>query len=337
MANDRALKVLVLATTAVSVCAAVYEPPHDLAELPNRIPEAPPYVTEEARFFSPPFEDYWKSVNHPGQCQSCHERIFEQWNGSMMANAWRDPAWRGAFLLAARQTSTDGECSAPDPPDGTPRARHNPFAHQKACSSSFDIGDGRHLLARPGSLLDGFCSRCHMPSNYVDNVPLQNVAADPRNGVENGRLNAEFDPTSDSGTGLAFATLDGQVRNTDSGKSGVFCAICHTIAESRNTPYHTLSRAETPTQPEYVPALGTGARSALVPGDKQDILNVPDERTPNLGYGIGAGSFRLSPHAVGFPERLGPLTATSPDLADYYLQGVFRSPMPYEHGQGDKH
>ena len=159
------------AVLALAVLAWKPAPPGD--ELPNRIPEEPPYVTEEARFFSPPFEDYWKNVNHPGQCQSCHERIFQQWNGSMMANAWRDPVWRGAFLLAARQTATNGECSAPDPPDGTPRARHNPFADEKGCSSSFDVGDGRHRLARPGSLLDGFCSRCHMPSNYVDNVPLQ--------------------------------------------------------------------------------------------------------------------------------------------------------------------
>jgi hypothetical protein len=338
MGNERALKVLVLALTTASVCAAVYQPAHDTAELPNRIPEEPPYVTDETRFFAPPFEDYWKEVNHPGQCQSCHQRIFEEWNGSMMANAWRDPAWRGAFLLAARQTSTDGGCSVPDPPDGTARAQHNPFADRKRCASAYDIGDGRHRLSRPGSLLDGFCSRCHMPSNYVDNVPLQNVSADPRNGMENGRLDAQFDPTSDNGTGLAFATADAQLRNTDSGKSGVFCAICHTIAATRDTPYHTLARADRPLEPEYVPALGSGARSDVVPGDKQDILNVPDERQPNLGYAVGAGSFRLSPHAVGFPERLGPLTATIPNLNDHYLQGVFRSAMPYEVEVGsDKH
>jgi hypothetical protein len=339
MASERALRVGVLALTAASVCVAVYEPAHDLAELPNRIPEEPPYVTSEARFFSPPFEDYWKNANHPGQCQSCHERIFQEWNGSMMANAWRDPAWRGAFLLAARQTSTDGECSVPDPPDGTEKAHHNPFAHPKRCTSTFDIGNGDHRLARPGSLLDGFCSRCHMPSNYVDNVPLQNVSADPRNGVENGRLDAQFDPTSDNGTGLAFATAEGQLRNTDSGKSGVFCAICHSIAATRDTPYHTLARTERPAQPEYVPALGPQARSEVVPRDEQDIFNVPDEGKPNLGYGVGAGSFRLSPHAVGFPERLGPLTATVPALDDYYLQGVFRRPMPYEQVkvESDKH
>jgi hypothetical protein len=337
MGKERALQALVIVLTAAYVCAAVYQPAHDPAELPNRIPEPPPYVTTEARFFSPPFEEYWKNVNHPGQCQSCHERIFQEWNGSMMANAWRDPVWRGAFLLSARQTSTDGECSLPAPPDGTARARHNPFADESGCSSTFDVADGRHRLARAGSLLDGFCSRCHMPSNYVDNVPLHDVAVDPRNGIEHGRLDPDFDPTSDDGTGIAFATAERQLRNTDSGKSGVFCAICHTFAATRDTPYHTLARSEHPVQPEYVPAAGSGPRSDMVPWNRQDILNVPDDRRPNLGYGVGAGSFRLSPHAVGFPERLGPLTATAPDLRDYYLQGVFRAPVPYEQVQSEKH
>jgi len=105
MGNERALKVLVLVVTAVSVCVAVYEPAHDLAELPNRIPEEPPYVTSEAQFFPPPFEDYWKNADQPGQCQSCHERIFQQWNGSMMANAWRDPAFLDSLVAPSTSVS----------------------------------------------------------------------------------------------------------------------------------------------------------------------------------------------------------------------------------------
>ena len=105
--------------TAAGVSAVVYQPSLDEAELPNRIPEAPPYILEEANFFPPPFEEYWQGVNNPGQCVNCHKRIFEEWSGSMMANAWRDPAWRSAFLLSARQTSTHGECDTPSPPDGT--------------------------------------------------------------------------------------------------------------------------------------------------------------------------------------------------------------------------
>jgi hypothetical protein len=330
------LKLFVLGVTMVAVCGLVYRPADDPIDLANRIPEAAPYVTAEAQSFSPPFEEYWKGVDNPGQCESCHKQIFQQWNGSMMANAWRDPLWRGAFLLSARSVSTDGGCSTPDPPDGTPKAHPNPFAKDGDCSSSFDIGAVHHTLTRPGSLLDGFCSRCHMPSNYVDNVPLQNVRTN-RAGIEDGRLDEDFDPTSDNGTGIAFATLESQMRNTDSGKNGVFCAVCHTMVESRDTPYHNMSRASKPQHPEYVPALGGQARSQAVPKGQQDILAPPQEDQPNLGYAIGAGSFRLSPHAIGLPERFGPLAANAPEAGDGYLSGVFKQPLPYGQVDNSKH
>src|SRR6185369_2309244 len=182
----------------------------------------------------------------------CHKRIFDEWTGSMMANAWRDPTWRGAFLLSARQTSTRGDCDVPDPPDGTAKAHYNPFAKTGECVSRFDAGDASGTVARPGSLMDGFCARCHMPSNYIDNVPLQSVSIEQPSGLEYGHLHPNFNPTGDAGTGVAFATLDSQLRNTESGKSGVFCAICHSIAETRDTPYHTLARTDAPKQPEYV-------------------------------------------------------------------------------------
>jgi hypothetical protein len=329
-------RLLVLSISIVAVCGVVYRPAEDAVELKNRIPEAAPYVTAEARFFPPPFEEYWTGSGHPGQCQSCHQRIFQEWSGSMMANAWRDPAWRGAFLLSARQTSTSGDCEVPDPPDGTAKARHNPFAIPGQCASRFDLGNAAQRVSRPGSLLDGFCSRCHMPSNYVDNVALQDVATDQPSGLEHGRLAFDFDPTSDAGTGIAFATDDERFRNTDSGKGGVFCAICHSIAESRDTPYHNFARATEPRQPEYVTARGAEARSVLVP-EQQDIFGVPDSTLPNLGYGIGAGSFRLSPHAIGFPERLGPMPARPTTTPDRYLEGVFRQPMRYEQVDSTKH
>ena len=118
MNREQAFRVLALSAAITAVCSAVYAPVHDVAELENRIPETAPYDISEAQFFPPPYEEYWKGAANPGQCQSCHRRIFEDWAGSMMANAWR-----GAFLLAARQSSTDGDCEAPSPPDGT--ARHD--------------------------------------------------------------------------------------------------------------------------------------------------------------------------------------------------------------------
>jgi len=322
--------------TMAAVCSVVYTPADDPVELENRIPETAPYDTTEAQFFPPPYEDYWKGAGNSGQCQSCHRRIFEEWAGSMMANAWRDPAWRGAFLLAARQMSTDGDCEAPPPPDGTARARLNPFALPGECASAFNIGSTTDRLSRPGSLVDGFCSRCHMPSNYVDNVPLHEVIADRPSGLEHARLSADFNPTSDAGTGIAFAPYERHFRNTESGKAGVFCAICHSIAATRDTPYHTLARAASAAAPEYVPARGTASRAQLVP-ERQDIFDVPDASAPNLGYAVGAGSFRLSPHAIGFPDRFGPLTAAFTGRRDFYIEGVFRTMMAYEQVDSSKH
>ena len=61
----------------------------DHGTLPNRIPEAAPYNVQEAQFFPPPYESAWNGDNNPGVCDSCHGRIFDEWNGSMMSNAWR--------------------------------------------------------------------------------------------------------------------------------------------------------------------------------------------------------------------------------------------------------
>src|SRR3954471_16673901 len=115
------LKVLTLVVVALALCAFVYRPDTDDArrDLPNRIPEAAPYITSEAQAFPPPYEEYWETQNHPGQCKSCHEKIFDEWNGSMMSNSWRDPVWRAAFFLLSKAVSTNGDCGTLTPPDGT--------------------------------------------------------------------------------------------------------------------------------------------------------------------------------------------------------------------------
>ena len=113
--------------------------------LTNRIPEPAPYVVSETTsaggaFGAPhtgvPFESLWNSTNDVGGCSGCHTGLFNQWNGAMMSNAWRDPGWRGAFLLVARLTSTDGDCDIPNPPDGTAKAQINPFGGTN-CTSTF--------------------------------------------------------------------------------------------------------------------------------------------------------------------------------------------------------
>jgi Big-like domain-containing protein len=333
--NGKALKLIALLATAAGITGAVYQPDQSkLNDIPNRLPEAAPYVVAEAQVLPPPYHDHWEQEDSPGQCQTCHQKIFDEWNGSMMSNSWRDPAWRAAFLLLARATSANGECDTPEPPDGTPKASHNPFANKSDCSSTFDLGTQKYKLSRPGSLLDFFCSRCHMPTDYIDNIPLRNVSWDPHTKLEMAPGDPKFNPTSDNGSGIAFATLDSQFRNTSSGKSGIICAVCHTYAETRDTPFHNYTRSES----AYVPALGKQSRPELVGSGHQDIFNVPDPNKQNLGYSIGAGSYRLSPHAITFPERFGPLASTQPPTpVDSYTSGIFGQQIPYQAMDPAKH
>jgi Bacterial Ig-like domain len=328
MRSKRRLVAYLGSALALTFLVVAYAARARHGELPNRIPEPAPYNVGEAQFFPPPFESDWNGADNPGVCNSCHGRIFGEWNGSMMSNSWRDPGWRGAFLLIARLTATDGNCDTPNPPDGTARALLNPFANAD-CTSTFNLGTTTYTMSGSGSLLDSFCSRCHMPANYVDNVPLAGVAPDPPSGIEHGAVNPTFDPTSSNGTSLAFATVAAQFRNTDPGRRGVFCEACHTYTETRHTPYHNYPRSGT----EYVPALGTGTRPSLVATADQDQLNVADAASPSLGYGVGAGSFKLSPHAIGRPERFGPLTWNDYSATlDPYVSDVFNVNFFYQQG-----
>jgi hypothetical protein len=310
------INITVAIAAATGMIALAYGLPRPSYELPNRIPRAAPYVTAEAEAVPPPFEPYWKKDHNPGKCSTCHGRIFAEWNGSMMSNSWRDPAWRGAFLLVARQTSTAGNCDLPNPPDGTERARLNPFANAD-CSTSFDIGTAQHLTSHPGSLLDGFCAQCHMPTNFADNVTLAGVTTDPASGLEHGRLDPNFNPTSDNGTGLAFATLESQIRNTDTGKRGIFCATCHTVADTREMPFGNYRKSDQPYR--------------QVDGSDRTRPAAPE--APNLGFAVGAGSYRLSPRAIGASVFLGPLSAQPRgERVDPYLSGVFSKEVPYQLG-----
>jgi hypothetical protein len=302
--------------------------------LTNRIPEPAPYVVSETTsaggaFGAPhtgqPFEPLWTSTNDTGSCSGCHTGLFDQWNGAMMSNAWRDPGWRGAFLLVARLTSTDGDCDIPNPPDGTTKSRINPFGNTN-CTSTFNNGTTNVTYSGSGSLMDDFCSRCHMPTNYIDAVTT--VTSDAPSGQEHGRISPLYDPTSinptatvttiDPVTGAltpeSFGSrtyVDGVSRmvNSNSGQIGIVCEVCHTNVESRYTPYHLYNKSGT----EYVPApQNTGRANQGLTINQQDMVTVPDVNSPNLGYAVAAGAFRLSPHALNLPERFGPLSWNNP-------------------------
>lgn len=353
----------------------------EVDKLANRIPEPAPYVVAEttaaggAPHTGVPFEPLWNGDNNTGGCDGCHTGLWEEWNGAMMSNAWRDPGWRGAFLLVARLTSTDGNCDTPNPPDNSPRRTDlNPFGHPTLCQSTYNVNpatgqpfpgvspatyDQTSGNNGSGSLMDDFCSRCHMPSNYADATTSVATLSGSGWELEHGSISPRFDPTdcvgplpcgapgtpttTDPATGAltpeSFAQrfyTDGASRpvNTNSGKAGITCEVCHTNVETRFTPYHYYNRSANannqsitpgPTQSaEYYWATGAGERNSQLPTNKADMLYVPDPNSGNLGYGVGAGAFRLSPHALKFPDRFGPLTRNDfTGLIDPYIQDVF--------------
>lgn len=76
----------------------------------------------------------------------------------------------------------------------------------------------------------------------------------------------------------------------------------------------------------------------MLASSQQDVFGVPDPDKQNLGYSIGGGAFRLSPHAIGFPERFGPLAANNPPTAqDTYTSQIFGRNIPYQRMDQAKH
>ncbi len=356
--------------------------------LPNRIPEPAAYEYSETiggggQTQNPPFENLWTTKDDVGSCSGCHTGLYDQWNGSMMANAWRDPGWRGAFLLVARLTSTDG-CNDITPAldangnarDGsagfdcsTATRKLNPFAGTKgttaAGTSTFYIeGTGTATYSgasNSGSLMDDFCSRCHMPTNYVD--ATVSVGPDAPSGQEHGLISLTYDPTSVAPGSLAlndpaiaafpaygsareaFGTrLDGtRPVNSNSGKIGIVCEVCHTNVASRYTPYHNYNKVSGTNVSDYYAATKSVSRAddtqldqfgqVLLPQGTaaadpntahEDMIYPPEPNSKNLGYAVGAGAFRLSPHALAKPERFGPLSWRDfTSTLDQYMTEVF--------------
>jgi hypothetical protein len=297
-----------------------------LGELPNHLPEAAPYNVAEAKKYPPPYDAVFSGKGNPAVCGGCHKEIFAEWNGSMMSNSWRDPGWRAAFFLIARLTATDGNCDTPAPPDGTPRSKLNPFANEN-CTSTFDIGTA-HTTRGSGSLLDGFCSRCHMPANYMDAVSPKNVRTD-KNGIEDAILDPGFDPTSARGGEIAYATMEHRSRNTEAGKLGITCTFCHTFTETRHTPFHNYGKSGS----EYFDASKVKSRLELPP-EQQEMFSPPDPESPTLGYTLGAGSYRVSPQALLGFERFGPLMHAGHKAdSDPYVSSAFKTSIAYQKGK----
>ncbi len=270
-------------------------------ELPNRIPEAAPYNVSEAEFFPPPFEADWKGASNPGVCNSCHSRIFAEWNGSMMSNSWRDPGWRGAFLLIARLTVHGRQLRHPESAGRDARERGSTRSPTRDCTSTLQHRYDAHTTSGSGSLLDGFCSRATCRQTTSTTCRLANVTSDPPSGLEHGLVDPNFDPTSDNGTGPRLRHAGRPVPQHRPGQRG------SSANPATPTPRRARRRTTTTRGParEY-PALGTAPLDRAGRHARPGSMRVADRRSRAWATPWAPASFRLSPHAIGDPECFGP-------------------------------
>lgn len=297
----------------------------DASVLPNRIPEPAAYVTQtDAKTgvisgeggYNPPFP--WdNNDNNSGRCNGCHTVIFSHWNGAMMSNAWRDPGWRGAFLLVARLTSTDGcadiplkrdpvtgagvapdgtqgyDCVTPNPNKGGKPYKINPFANANN-TSTFKLGGTTTWQTKgSGSLTDDFCSRCHMPTDYTD--ATVKVSKDTPSGLEHGDISPTFDPTE---IDAKQATL------VDPAYSGGYPnAVAPVGVAAKNHPYESYATRLTA---EGRPVNSNAGKSGII--CESCHTNVESRLTPYNNYARYSNDYKIGDNTV---EEYYPVTSTA--------------------------
>ena len=157
----------------------------------------------------------------------------------------------------------------------------------------------------------------------------------PRPGSEHGRSTSTSTRRRTTGPGWRSRRSTAQWRNTDSGKAGVVCMVCHSLAETRNTPYPQL-RASRPGRQRVRARAGPQSPRAARQGtaDPRHRRRAGPAAIAVSDTASAAAAYRLSPHAIGFPERLGPLLSPlRPPERDQYLsrrlQASRRWPSPW--------
>lgn len=147
----------------------------------------------------------------PTVCGGCHNEIYEQWNGSMHSNAWKDPVFLKLYAMASEETKglTDSfcvRCHVPvgllkdeiPPADGSKLSNISKkgiqcdFCH--TVNGSNGIGNGAYISS-PGKIKRGplkdsassyhetaysdlhtkseFCGMCHDVTHPVNEKPIE--------------------------------------------------------------------------------------------------------------------------------------------------------------------
>ncbi len=147
----------------------------------------------------------------PTVCGGCHSEIYEQWNGSMHSNSWKDPVFQKLYAMAGKETNgllnvfcarchtpigvLSGEVSYGDNSKISEISRKGvqcDFCH--TVNASAGVGNGA-FVSSPGKIKRGplkdsmspshetaysdlhtrseFCGMCHDVTNPINEKPLE--------------------------------------------------------------------------------------------------------------------------------------------------------------------
>jgi hypothetical protein len=148
----------------------------------------------------------------PGTCAGCHMDIYNQWKGSMMANAWRDPVFIAVYKSYLERSETDHEkeetamCSR----------CHTPVGYLSDAGARYLTGE----LSTAGKA-GVYCDVCHRVAR----------SAGVGNGafiLDHGKPGTKYGPRDDSKSPFH------ETQYSELHTRSELCGMCHDVAHAHN-------------------------------------------------------------------------------------------------------
>ena len=320
-----------LALLALIPCAGLvalaYQSEPRTGELPNRIPQAAPYDVAEARHFPPPFEEAWEGQHNPGKLRHLPrqdlQRVERLDDVELLARSGlarrpsSSPPARPRRPATARSPRRRTARRAPSQPVRR-RRLHEHFRHRRRprrrppAPARCSTASAPSATCRPTTWTTCRWRRRRRPALGPGARPARSRSSTPR------RTPAPGSPSPPWSRASATPTP---------GKRGIFCAVCHTFADTREMPFrqlpqvgHSVSRRA-----------GHASRARQLPPASQDRSPSPTRPRPTRATPSAPAptACRRTPSASpilraadrGRPRRPG---------CDPYLSGVFKHRVPYQ-------
>ena len=152
------------------------------------------------------------------KCGTCHTKIYDQWKGSMMANAWNDPIFQAVYRNFLERSKTKDEQAE----TAMCTRCHTPAGYVA------DEPGRYHKGAVSAAAADGVsCDVCHSIglTAGIGNAPFLFYVGDAAKGVPG----TKYGPRKDSKSPFH------EVKFSDLHTRSEMCGMCHDVAHARNS------------------------------------------------------------------------------------------------------